>query len=392
MLLERLEELDEAKLQKLCEERCPESGTLDFKLNLPGTSDKDKHEFLKDVCSFANAEGGDLVYGIGEDDGVAKILSPIAGEAADSAKRRLGQVLDAGLEPRLQGISFQEVKVTNGYVLVVRVPASFDGPHRYLFNNHSKFVMRNGTHTSELTYDQLRLAFDRTATLADKARRFRDDRLQAIINRKTWRPMKNGPICAVHLIPIASMSGRKTVDVQSLYHDYTRFMFPDWGGASRTLNLDGLVVHPGLSDDSGATAFNQIFRTGAMEALRHGGLLTNPDRQFIPSSTVSAFFRDAITRFIRAAQSFGFSGPAVVSASLLFVGDYEFGLGQQYLRSSRALADRQHLILPEAWVDSIETVTDFEAVVRPILDVLWQAFDVESCELYDDQGVWSPRR
>lgn len=251
--------------------------------------------------------------------------------------------------------------------------------------------MRNGTHTSELTFDQLRSAFDRTATLADRARQFRDDRLQTIINRKTWKPMKDGPICAVHLIPIASMSGRKTIDVQSIYHDYTRFMFSDWGGASRTLNLDGLVVHPGLIDDSEATAFNQIFRTGALEALRHGGLLTNPSRQYIPSSTISAFFRDAIDRFFKAEQSFGFAGPAVVSASLLFVNDYEFGLGQQFFHFNRAMADRQHLILPETWVDSIETLTDVDSVVRPILDVLWQAFGVERCYEYNDQGVWSPR-
>jgi|SRR5450759_59619 len=227
MLLEQLERLDEKKLQQLCDERCPESGTLDFKRILPGTSDKDKHEFLKDVCAFANAEGGDLVYGIDEDGGVAKAIVPIASETADSVRRRLGQVLDAGLEPRIQGIGFHEVNVTNGYVLVVRVPSSFDGPHRYLFNSHSKFVMRNGTHTSELSFDQLRSAFDRTATLADRARRFRDDRLQAIVNNKAWRPMKKGPICAVHLIPIASMSGRKSIDVQALYNDYTRFMFPD---------------------------------------------------------------------------------------------------------------------------------------------------------------------
>lgn len=118
MLLERLEELDEAKLQKLCDERCPESGTLDFKRDIPGTSDKDKHEFLKDVCALANAEGGDLVYGIDEDRGVAKDIVPITSEMADSAKRRLGQVLDAGLEPRLLGIGFHEIKVTNGYVLI----------------------------------------------------------------------------------------------------------------------------------------------------------------------------------------------------------------------------------------------------------------------------------
>lgn len=168
-------------------------------------------------------------------------------------------------------------------------------------------------------------------------------------------------------------------------------MMTEWGGASRTLNLDGLVVHPGGNDDSGMWAFNQIFRSGAMEALRHGGMLNIPDRRIIPSTTVSKYFRDTINLFIGAAKSLGFAGPAVISASLLFVGDYEFGLGQQYRGFNRALADRQHLILPEAWIENIETMTEVDAVVRPMLDVLWQAFDVERCYEYNEHGVWSPK-
>lgn len=38
------------------------------------------------------------------------------------------------------------------------------------------------------------------------------------------------------------------IDLKALYNDYTRFLFSfhRWGnGMSRTMNLDGLVVHPG---------------------------------------------------------------------------------------------------------------------------------------------------
>lgn len=34
------------------------------------------------VCAFANADGGDLVYGIEDDSGVAKSLMPITAELA----------------------------------------------------------------------------------------------------------------------------------------------------------------------------------------------------------------------------------------------------------------------------------------------------------------------
>lgn len=71
MLLEDIAQVNAQYLQQLCDDKCPESETLDFKRDLPGNSDKDKHELLKDICALANAGGGDLVYCVDEIDGVA---------------------------------------------------------------------------------------------------------------------------------------------------------------------------------------------------------------------------------------------------------------------------------------------------------------------------------
>src|SRR3954451_17276289 len=43
-----------------------EGRTLDYKEKLPGNADKDKKEFLADVSSFANAGGGDMIFGVVE--------------------------------------------------------------------------------------------------------------------------------------------------------------------------------------------------------------------------------------------------------------------------------------------------------------------------------------
>ncbi len=392
MTLMQFQNLNEAALLELCSQRCPESQTLDFKKTLPGLSDKERSEFLKDVCALANTDGGDLVYGIAEEQGYAKELHPLASEPADAAKRRLGQICDAGLEPRVVGLRFQEVPITDGYALIVRIPASFNGPHRYTINGVSRFVMRNGTHTTELTYDQLRSAFDRTATLSERARHFREDRISAIANRKTWRPMMKGPVCAVHLIPIRAMAGNQSVDVFSLYNSYTSFMFDFWGGASRSTNLDGLVVHPGIAKGQlEIGAYTQIFRSGAFETARYGGGLADPTRKVIPSTAVSKFIREAIQKFLKAGNDLGIPGPAFASAAILTTGGYEFGLPAEQF-DSRPLSDRENIVLPETWINSIESVTDVDEVARPLLEVLWQAFDVERCYLYDPQGRWQEPR
>lgn len=395
MLLERLDTLTEQRLQELCDERCPESGTLDFKRALPATGDDDRAEFLKDVCAFANSNGGDLVYGIADKNGVAERIHPITAEPADAAKRRLGQVLDARVEPRIQGLQFHPIEVTGGYVLVLRVPASFDGPHRHQHKDFHRFVMRNGTHTSDFTYDQLRSAFDRTATLAERARQFINTRTESIIGGKIWRRMRNGPLCVAHLVPISAMAGRTTIDVKALHSDFTAFMFSDWGGGSRTLNLDGLVVHPGEARTEPPTAYTQIFRSGAFESVRYGGMLHIEDdahNRAIPSTTVTAYYREATTMFLAAAKRFGYSGPAVFRCALLQIDGYELAVGGRYSQVRKAYADRPDLLLPDVWIEDIAADVDIDAILRPMMDILWQAFNVERCLEYGQDGTWAPRR
>ncbi len=66
MLSTRLGDIDAVLLDQACAENWPESQTLEFKRQLPAKDDSGRVEFLKDVSALANAEGGDLVFGIAE--------------------------------------------------------------------------------------------------------------------------------------------------------------------------------------------------------------------------------------------------------------------------------------------------------------------------------------
>lgn len=394
-------ELTEAILGEACRQRWPESQTLDFKRELPAVDARGRNEFLKDVCALANADGGDLVYGIAERDGAANEPAPIVGENLDAVRRRLTQIAEAGLEPRVSGISMGEVAFADGgFVLIVRVPASFDAPHRYRQEAHTRFVVRNGTVTSDMTYDQIRTAFDRSASLAERAREFRLKRCEAIDGGGGWRPLAPGPIAAVHLVPLAALSGHTSVDVAAL-HDGEYMTFaqtrPSWGDmTSRTLNLDGLVVHPAQQPGVQVLAFSQVFRTGCLESVRNVRHRVPPperlglgDAEIIPSTVLAAFVRSMVQAFVRGAVLNGFLGPAVLGVSLLRVDNVRLGLGDRYPQYIAPTADRRNLLVPETWIGALDGFTDVDPVVRPILDILWQCFDEPRCLEYDANGRWS---
>lgn len=397
MLLQPLERLDAGLLIRLCDDKCPESQTLEFKRDLPGNSDKDKHELCKDVAALANTDGGDLVFGIDEKAGGAGSISAIVGEPSDAAMRRIAQVLDAGIEPRIQGLKMRHVDVPDGYSLILRVPASFDGPHCIRTNNNRRFVMRNGTSITDMSFDQLRGAFDRTATLADRARRFIAERVQLIANRETASPLMAGPYWVAHLVPIAGLAGRKTVDLRSIYtRAFIEFLGQGWHGGGRTFNFDGLLVHPGGLQDDGYHAYNHIFRNGALEGAQVGGAIREVapgvEKSIVWSLDMSKFFHYSIKTFLASVKTWGFAGPAVLGVAILNVKGYELGIGGVFHRFSHATADRPHLIPSDVWIEDIDSV-DVDGAIRPLLDTLWQAFGAERCLDFDEvTGTFAPRR
>jgi hypothetical protein len=377
-------------LAQAVSEAWPESQSLEFKAVLPVKAGN--LEFAKDVAALANADGGDLVFGVASSNDCASALRPISTPAADAEKRRLTLLVEAHIEPRLQGIEMREINLTGGgYVLVLRIPASFTGPHAVVNGVLRRFVLRSGTHTSDMTYDQLRSAFDRTATLAERARQFRLGRLQAVAGGQAWRRMMPGPICAAHFTPLSAMTARGSVDVAAVHQNFSKLMMSGWGGANRSFNLDGVVVYPGRADDDqGAVGFTQVYRTGAIEFLRHGGSLTQPEAKLIFSGTVSQFFRESLQKAVEAAQSLNLAGPATFGIALLHVDGYQFQIASQSAFLQRSAADRSNIVPAEAWIDDVGSVNDIDLVARPVLDVLYQSFDVPRCQEYDPHGTWKP--
>lgn len=395
MLPKSPKEITEAILQEACRERWPESQTLDFKRELPALDSDGRSDFLKDVCAFANADGGDLVYGVADHGGAASKPMPIRGESLDAVRRRLTQILDGRIEPRVNGILIEPVEFAEGgFAWIIRVPASFDTPHRYKQDeHHTRFVVRNGTLASDMTYDQIRTAFDRSATLAERARLFRAERITAIAAGRGWRVFAPGPIAVVHMLPLAAMSGRSSVDVGALHDgDYMAFAQkdPSWGSmTTRTLNLDGLVIHP-EGPDQVVQAYAQVFRTGCLESVRNvAHVRMGPG--IIPSTALATFIRSTIQSLSRGAVKHGLVGPGVVGVSLLRVENVRLGLGDRYSQTTAAVADRYNLVLPETWVDELSTFIDVDPAVRQLLDMLWQCFDEPKCLEYTPEGVWRPQ-
>lgn len=377
---------DASRIAAIMNAQATEGQTLEFKAELPDRSDRGRAEFLKDVSALANASGGAILFGVVEEKGAAESLSGLRLDDPDAEVRRLSQILESGIEPRIAGIKLAPVCLGDSDVLVVDVPESLDAPHRYLFNNHSKFVQRVGTHTSELSYDQLRTAFNRTSARMDKLRRQWEEQLTL---RNLWKPIIDGPACVVRLASLSSADERQVIDPKIAYEHWSKLIFPDWGGGSPAFNYEGVVAYQSRSADT-QSALVQVNRYGSISAYRTARLLID-DRPLIPSVVIGDFIIQAAKKLIEFSLAIGLRGSALLNVGLVRLSGFEFATRDRYGFGSELAAGPPEITMPEFWIDDLENSGVVDHLMRPGFDLIWQSFGWAECPEFSAEGMWSPK-
>lgn len=387
-----LTQLTEAFFAQICNEQWPETQTLEFKALLPLNDEDARQEFRKDVCALANAEGGDLVFGISEKIGRANAVLAIAGVDIDATKRRLRQILESKVEPRIHGIQFHAAPISSdGFVLVLRIPSSYEGPHRFGSTTEHRFAIRNDTATTDMTYDQLRNAFGRGSTLLEKAVQFRQYRANRIASGQAPRKLAAGVIAVIHFIPMCGLAGRANVDIAGVAASFDALRLDPGNSWQRNANLDGVVMYP-YADPNGEDSYSQVFRDGCFEIVKN--VKFDPQPGMGPPWAVGEWVYDhlvlGLRAYLAAASTMEIQGPIVISVTLLGTAGTTLTMGPRSATNQPILEDR--LDIPEVLIEDVSATLDLNKITRPIMDVLYQCYGRNKCHFYDASGAWNPPR
>ncbi len=267
MISKRLEEIGEPDLDHLLANGVTEGKTIDYKKALPGNSDSDKKEFLADVSSFANTTGGDLLFGIDEEQGAPIGIPGLVLPDPDLEMRRLDSIIGDGLEPRIRFATHVVQRGGKPPVLIVRTERSWIGPHRVVFKGHDKFYARNSAGKYPMDVSELRSAFTLASSVTERVRQFRDDRIAKLRNNKTPVNLSTGASRTIlHCIPLESFS--RTVHYDVLKYSQQPTKFPpiiEGSGWGTRINLDGFVTYG--APENGSMSYTQLFRDGTIEAV-----------------------------------------------------------------------------------------------------------------------------
>jgi hypothetical protein len=106
-------------------------------------------------------------------------------------------------QPRLN-IEFHSVPVDAGHVLIVRIPRSYNAPHRVISQQSNRFWARSSGGKYEPNVDELRLLFNAAPQLADRFRNFRLDRVAKIASDEAPERLMNRGTLTLHVVPLSA--------------------------------------------------------------------------------------------------------------------------------------------------------------------------------------------
>lgn len=269
MIPKDLEKISEQDLQELVNNSVLEHKTLEYKSTLPGNANSEKKEFLADVSSFANAAGGDLVYGVLQDNetGFPKELRGLDVQNIDQEILRLDSMIRSGIDPRMPTVRIQRISLSNSKtVVIVRVQKSWISPHRVTLQGHDKFYSRSTNGKYELDVTELRVAFNLSGTSVERIRSFRQDRISRIFANETPVPFREGAKIVLHLIPITASDPSQQLDVQKIASHRQKLMPMIWSYGNHRYNLDGFLTYSAGSSTR-THSYVQMFRNGIIETV-----------------------------------------------------------------------------------------------------------------------------
>lgn len=375
MIPKQLADVSLVDVEALAANAVPEGRTLEFKAQLPGGKDDDKREFLYDVISLANTDGGDLIFGVEEKAGVAKAVPGAAlTDTLDATLLRLENLLSTSVEPRIPGVRLHPIEVaTNVAVIVMRIPASFAAPHRAGIGGTRKFYHRNSRGKAEMDVHELRAAFTASEGLVPRITALHEQSVRAVEDREFPFQLAAGPRAVLSFIPLSVLREPRELDL-----DQTTAFMPPISGGDWTHSLEGFYIF-NPTRLSGARAFGLTRRTGQIDV---SWTLSEIGANAVRVDFAEATIKVCANRATAVLGSFGIEGPFAVALTVLYAKGYRLEYEGYYSPDDGPGMWRDKATLPIVTVDSLDA-----NALTPLARSLWYAMGEKRPALFGALGT-----
>jgi hypothetical protein len=387
-----LKEVVESDLLALVSAGVREGKSIEFKREINLFDEPARRKFFASIASFANTQGGDIVFGVEAKDGVAVAILPLPNFNPDADVIRLRDLIRAHIEPKVYGFDFQAVELKDGgSALVLRIPRTWIGAHMVTYGQDNRFYVRDNNGKRIMDVGEVRMAFSAPETLPERIRRLRLDRLSAITGGDTPLPLSTSAAVVFHIFPVKAFDSFYECDLDSLISAENKnqlYLAPLSCLSSRIVfDIDGILKNVEIGRTQ-CLGYTKLFRNGVLEVVDCTTVNECPQRDktlFAPFHYESKL-NSKINEWLEAMSIAHIDPPAFVALSLIgmigrmpYVGPYFEVPGRRSIRHDPLLL--QPVIIESLRVEPIK-------VLMPVFNRVWQACGAPRSISFDENGKW----
>jgi hypothetical protein len=380
--------LREADVRRIVDAGLAEHLQLEYKSALYDDGDRDRREFLLDICMFANAAGGILLIGVPErrDDNARPTGTPdpavILGLEVANPEAVL-QGYDArimeSVEERLP-LESASIDVGNGRrVLALRIPNSVRKPHSVRYQGHIYFPSRRERQRYNLGVQEIKELTMKSASKLEQAQELLRASFLALM-RAVRQPQI--PHIIIGIIPVFFEDFLVDVKAPAVHRSVA-----DFGLSERPEYREPAYTFDGLERREAQRDFVARFH-------RNGLLTVNLELPLVPREAGQhVFFMTAVDallfRFLPRAsvvyEAAGVGAPYILTMMVrtqsALGGAYEAEIPNQYYPTP-TIAPGDYPF-PCVQIDDLAAT----ALIRPLCDQLHQMFGREGSPSFNDEGA-----
>ncbi|OFX41054.1 MAG: hypothetical protein A2X08_16165 [Bacteroidetes bacterium GWA2_32_17] len=376
----------ESDIISIVTDKIPENKFLEYKLKFNFLKDEDKKEFLYDVTSFANSEGGIIIYGIselkddnGQNTGQPDEIIGIDEENYDKLINKIEQFLYSTIEPKISNLFIKIFKINNVNILLIGIPIQWGLPHMVIYQKVNKFYKRGNSGKSLLDVNELNQLFMKNSDLKLQAQQFRDKRISEIMNNQFIPNLYTKFSTIVHIIPLNYFQSNllSLAEINKITQIRALLKPIEADGYEFKHNFEGYLLFN--RDGSSVTAYSQLFRNGIVEGytallhkensidyFNHISLIQEKYHDFEVShfeTCVINFIKDVFEAF----KLYYLNPPFLIYISIFH--PINTCLDAR-LRIWKKFFTKNELLLPPTIINDFNAKIDVE--LKDVFDIIWQ--------------------
>ena len=381
IISDRIKKLDQIFLESIITNGIEENLHLDYKEAISEYN----AEIAKDISSFANEDGGNIIYGIREVKNKPTEIIPINEKGV---RERIDQISRTGIDPPLDIRIFPvdvDVKGNKGQVFIVYIPKKYPVLHQAKKNKI--YYKRTEFTSSRMSNNEIKRAFNLAYKLDQKIEQYREERTEKIISHKVLKTVANSTMIILHMIPINAFGATVSQDLQRRTEIFKKYFNPIEcrGTPNIRMTYDG-IIYWFENEKTNTMTYVELFNNGIVEAV--DGLLIDT----IESEGKELRMRYLEFRLINIVQQY-FKGLKELNVQLpiylfmTFVGvkGYNIPLTIYKLQQRESeKIDRNELILPGVKLNHDDD--EIDKLLKPIFDSIWRACGMHYSLDFDDNG------